>query len=108
MTDEPGNKGWDLEATKGNTTLYIEVKGTAGATIYFELTPNEYRRLREHAERYRLCVVCDALDSPRLFELLPSEGAECWELRSADGEVYVPLMERTAAVGAEVRQEKQA
>lgn len=105
---EPENKGWDLEATKGISTLYIEVKGTAGAAIYFELTPNEYRRLREHVERYRVCVVCDALGSPRVFELLPSEVAVGWELRSADGEVYVPLMERTAAVGAEVRQEKQA
>jgi Domain of unknown function (DUF3883) len=104
---EAENKGWDLEATKGKTTAYIEVKGTAGAAIHFELTPNEYRRLQEHAERYRVCVVCDALSSPRVFELLPIEGAECWELRSADGEVYVPLMERTAAVGAEVRQETQ-
>lgn len=105
---EVENKGWDLEATKGKTTLYIEVKGTAGAAIYFELTPNEYRRLQEHAERYRVCVVCDALSSPRVFELLPSEGAECWELRSADGEVYVPLMERIAAIGAEVGQGEEA
>lgn len=101
---EPENKGWDLEATKGKETLYVEVKGTAGAAIYFELTPNEYRRLSEHAERYRVCVVCDALVTPRIFELLPSEGAEAWELRSADGEVYVPLMERIAAIGAEVGQ----
>lgn len=105
---EAENKGWDLEATKGKTTLYIEVKGTAGPAIYFELTPNEYRRLQEHAARYRVYVVCDALSSPRAFELLPSEGTECWELRSADGEVYVPLMERIAAIGAEVRKGDEA
>lgn len=105
---EAENKGWDLEATKGKKTLYVEVKGTAGAAIYFELTPNEYRRLQEHAERYRVCVVCDALGAPRVFDLLPSEGADGWEMRSEDGEVYVPLMERIAAIGAEVRQDEEA
>lgn len=98
---ESENRGWDLEATKGKTGLYVEVKGTAGPAIYFELTPNEYGRLKDHAPRYRVCVVCDALEAPRVYELLPTEGDECWELRSADGSVYVPLEERIAAVGVE-------
>ena len=101
---ESENKGWDLEAIKGNTCLYIEVKGTANPAIYFELTPNEYRRLKEHFGRYRVCVVCDALSVPRVFELLPSECDKKWELRSADRKVYVPLMERIAAVGVEVQE----
>lgn len=66
---ESENLGWDLEATKGKTSLYVEVKGTAGPAIYFELTPNEYGRLMDHAPRYRVCVVCEALDAPRVYEL---------------------------------------
>lgn len=100
--------GWDLEATKGRQFFRLEVKGTAGTDIHFELTPNEYAKMKEHSDCYRVCVVCDALNSPLLFELLPNKGSNGWELRSADREVYVPLMERTAAVGAEVRQEKKA
>lgn len=98
---ESENKGWDLEASNADECLYVEVKGTAGDDIYFELTPNEYGRLREHAPRFRVCVVCDALGSPRLHELSPSMGKKGWELFSADRDVYVPLMERVAAIGVE-------
>jgi len=100
---ESENKGWDLEASKGRSRLYVEVKGTAKAAICFELTPNEYRRLKENAERYRVCVVCDALSLPSIFELLPIARGGGWDLRSADGAVYVPLVERIAAVGMETR-----
>ena len=35
------NKGWDLEATAGRTTLKIEVKGRSGPQETIELTSNE-------------------------------------------------------------------
>lgn len=99
---EAENKGWDLEATKGKSTFYIEVKGTAGAAIYFELTPNEYAKLKEHSAIYRVCVVCDALSTPRIFDLQPEAVGKGWRLFSRTDDVNVPLLERTAAVGVEV------
>lgn len=95
-------RGWDLEASKGRKSLLIEVKGTAGATIYFELTPNEYAKLKEHSSIYRVCVVCEALTNPRIFDLRPEVSANGWRLVSDRRDVTVPLMERVAAVGAEV------
>lgn len=94
--------GWDLEAVNGPRTLRVEVKGTAGVAIYFELTPNEYAKLKDHAATYRVCVVCEALTRPRLFELKPKLLGGVWRLVSEDGDVVVPLKERIAAVGAEV------
>jgi hypothetical protein len=44
------NKGWDLEATKGGATLYLEVKGLSGSQILVELTPNEFGRMQEYAD----------------------------------------------------------
>jgi len=94
--------GWDLEATKGRESLKLEVKGTAGTAIYFELTPNEYARLKEHAAGYRVCVVCEALTNPRIFDLRPETLGGSWRLVSVLHKVSVPLLERIAAVGAEV------
>lgn len=94
--------GWDLEATKGRQLLRLEVKGTAGTAIYFELTPNEYAKLKEHRANFRVCVVCEALTSPRIFDLTPEAIGTNWRLVSERGDVKVPLMERIAAVGAEV------
>jgi hypothetical protein len=98
--------GWDLEAVKGKTSLRVEVKGTSGAAVYFELTPNEYAKLREHSATYRVCVVCEALTNPRIFELKPEASGNAWRLVSMGGEVTVPLMERIAAIGAEVAQDE--
>lgn len=99
---EVENLGWDLEANKGRQSLRVEVKGVSGAAIYFELTPNEYSKLKKHAANYRVCVVCDALTEPRVFELKPEATDSGWRLSSEEGDVLVPLMERVAAVGVEV------
>lgn len=37
------NLGWDLEARRGDTVAYIEVKGTTGPLPEFFVTPNEHR-----------------------------------------------------------------
>jgi hypothetical protein len=100
--------GWDLEAVKGKTSLRVEVKGTSGDAIYFELTPNEYAKLKEHNASYRVCVVCEALTNPRIFELKPKAIGKGWRLVSKGGDVTVPLMERIAAIGAEVAQDEGA
>ena len=99
---ESENVGWDIEARKGTQTLHIEVKGTSGLSIYFELTPNEYLKLKQLAHKYRVCVVCEALQAPRMYELLPERIVKGWRLVSQEQDVHVPLMERTAAIGAEI------
>ena len=99
---ESDNVGWDLVAKKGTKTLHVEVKGVSSSAIYFELTPNEYSKLQEHSTRYRVCVVCDALTVPRMYELLPEQVDGGWRLSSGQPAVNVPLMERIAAIGAEV------
>jgi len=94
--------GWDFVARKGAVTLHVEVKGVSAAAIYFELTPNEYAKLQQYADRYRVCVVCDALTVPRLYELLPEPWAGGWRLASKLPPVHVPLTQKIAAVGCEV------
>lgn len=102
---ETDKRGWDLEARKGSQTLYVEVKGVSASVIYFELTPNEYAKLKLYAAKYRVCVVCDALTAPRIFELRPTETDGGWRLASKAGDVHVPLLERIAAIGVEVTQD---
>jgi len=101
---ESDNCGWDLVVEKGRELLHVEVKGASGASIYFELTPNEFRMLKEHAVRYRVCVVCNALTKPKIYELFPEfEPVEsAWRLSSADKKVHVVLSPRIAAIGKEV------
>lgn len=53
-------KGWDVEALADGEDIYIEVKGISGASVNFELTPNEYAKMKEHRSRYYLFVVTQA------------------------------------------------
>jgi hypothetical protein len=46
--DVHGNKSWDLECTKGGTTLHVEVKGTTTIGEEVLLTPNEVDHARKH------------------------------------------------------------
>lgn len=61
------NVGYDLEALSGDERYLIEVKGCSGAVVSAEITPNEYRAMREEYSRkapngsYRLCIVTNAL-----------------------------------------------
>ena len=100
---ETDNLGWDLELVKGNKEIYVEVKGVSASIIYFELTPNEYKKLKAHFAKYRICVVCDALTDPLMYELFPEQAGSKWVLRSQDGSISVPLQEKTAAIGVEVK-----
>lgn len=99
---EEDNKGWDLEATKGRKTLLLEVKGRSAQDIYFELTPNEYAKLIKHSDSYRVCVVCDALEAPTVYDLKPVECDKEWRLICKQPSLFVSLTPRTAAVGREI------
>jgi hypothetical protein len=54
---EDENRGWDLECTKDDIELFVEVKGLSQSDISFILTTNEYKKMRQHKNKYRLSVV---------------------------------------------------
>jgi hypothetical protein len=64
---EKDNLGWDLEAVKGETILYLEVKGLSGNSVSVDLSPNEYSKSQQHSKNYRICIVTNALTEPQLF-----------------------------------------
>ena len=75
------NVGYDLEASKTNETLYIEVKGTSVQTasnVNVILTPNEFKVSKRSRTKYRICIVINALNSPELFEFLWDKDRESW------------------------------
>lgn len=77
---EQDNKGWDLEAVHPSLTtcLKIEVKGLSAPDLCVEVTSNEYARMAEHREVYRLCVVTSSLTAPRLAVFSYSAEARSW------------------------------
>jgi len=99
---EADNVGWDIEATKAQDILLIEVKGHCGNIIQFELTPNEYSQLKKQHKQYRVCVVCDALTKPNLTVLIPEKESEDWVLFEENGSRKIKLNEKVAAKAEEV------
>ena len=66
ISKETDNLGWDLEATNLNETLYLEVKGLSGNISTIELTPNEYKNSKSQNNKYKICIVTNALKNPIL------------------------------------------
>jgi hypothetical protein len=62
---ESDNCGWDLECINGNSKLLVEVKGLSQSVISVMLTRNEYEKMRENRDIYRLSVVTNCLDQNR-------------------------------------------
>lgn len=56
-------KGWDLECTREDGMLFVEVKGCSGSDVVAELTPNEWKQMKDPANRsrYVIYVVTDCL-----------------------------------------------
>ena len=63
------NLGWDLTATRDDIELFIEVKGGSGRSIAVELTANEYKHMKKHRDKYRVCIVTEALSSRSLLSI---------------------------------------
>lgn len=59
------NVGWDMEASKGNQHLLLEVKGLSGQQLTVELSANEYAHSKKHKSNYRICIVNNALDKEK-------------------------------------------
>ena len=87
------NKGWDLEAVRGNERLKIEVKGCSGSIASAELTPKEYHHARKHRD-YRICIVTNALLKPEVHIFSPFLDGSWWD---ESGERQLVLEERKAA-----------
>lgn len=64
---EKDNCGWDLTATHpSGAKRLIEVKGLSGQKISVQLTPNEYKTLKERHDNYILAVCTNALSTADL------------------------------------------
>lgn len=98
---ERENKGWDLEVRSGRTRYHVEVKGLSGAEISVQLTPNEYKRMKENeGGRYRLFVVTNALDEARrTCTIFLESDDEVW-VSETDQSVRLKLKETISAVAS--------
>lgn len=76
-------RGWDIEAWRGRRKILVEVKGVSGSDLLFELTPNEYEKMRANAKSYILYVVTGCLTSKELAHTF--EATEDGEWRSDTG-----------------------
>lgn len=81
---ESENLGWDLKAVHKKTLLRLEVKGLSGDKISVEITPNEYNKMQEYKDSYRLCVVTECLVNPEIHVFIYSSEKNAW-LHERDG-----------------------
>jgi len=90
-------KGWDIEAILNGSILKIEVKGLSGSDIGFELTPNEYQKMKAlPKDKYRVCVLTEALgEKPVLHHYLYDDGVKM--LVDICTEAQLGVQERTGA-----------
>jgi hypothetical protein len=97
--------GWDMTAThkKSGTILQLEVKGHLGDVIQFELTPNEYRKMKELHRTYRVCVVRRALERSKVEVYRPFQSQRGdWNLRDGENRLFAGLTESVAARASEI------
>lgn len=81
---EAENKGWDIEAKHKGILLRIEVKGLSGANLQVELTANEFSKMNEFKENYRLAVVTETLTNPILNVFFYSSEINEWLSENGD------------------------
>ena len=78
------NRGWDLEASSRNSPrkniLRIEVKCISASEVSVELTPNEFKKMTEHLDSYRLCVVTnpESVQNKKIYRFGYSEDSGKW------------------------------
>jgi len=75
---EKENLGWDLEARRKGLSLKLEVKGMSESTGVTEMTPNELETSETYPDDYRICIVTNALDVPKLHVFHFSESRKSW------------------------------
>ncbi len=99
---EKDNVGYDLEASRGDEILHVEVKGRSGPDVCADLSANEFDCLKQHErkpkehEHYRVAIVTTALDSPVINEFVLVRGRKL-EWCTLDGRWRLEFEDRTAA-----------
>lgn len=92
--------GWDLEVYCAEPPLLVEVKGLMNSDLVCELTPNEYKKMKDRANRKRYVVyvvnnalaVSPAVPIPSVFEHV---SGDTWQTK--DGRT-LKITEKIAAV----------
>lgn len=77
---ETENLGYDIHA-KSNTIdneVFIEVKGLSGTSVFVELTNNEYIKMNELKDKYRLAIVNNCLKDPYLRIFSYNSDSKFW------------------------------
>jgi len=70
--------GWDYDARLGDVLLKLEIKGQSGDEVLTELTSNELSASVKYRDNYRICIVTDVLDTPRLRVFRYSMPRKAW------------------------------
>ena len=91
---ESKNCGWDLEATIGNIKLLLEVKGLNGKFYSINLSENEYNKLQENQEKYRICIVsnCNSSAKNRHIKILKFENNEFFDENDKEDKIYYKIV----------------
>ena len=88
--------GWDLECTREDGMLFVEVKGCSGSNIVADLTPNEWNKMQDPAyrSRYVIYIVTDCLTEAPGPSAFHHHSDNTW--RAHDGRL-LEIEERPAA-----------
>ena len=88
------NCGWELETTIGNIKLLLEVKGLNGKFYSINLSENEYNKLQENQENYRICIVsnCNSSAKNRHIKILKFENNEFFDENDKEDKIYYKIV----------------
>ena len=91
---ESKNCGWDLETTSGNIKLLLEVKGLNGKFYSINLSENEYNKLQENQENYRICIVsnCNSSAKNRHIKILKFENNEFFDENDKEDKISYKII----------------
>ena len=91
---ESKNCGWDLETTIGNIKLLLEVKGLNGKFYSINLSENEYNKLQENQENYRICIVsnCNSSAKNRHIKILKFENNEFFDENDKEDKISYKII----------------
>lgn len=95
---EKDNVGWDLQAMAGRSSLRIEVKGLSGTVFSVELTPNEYQAFLQQADDYRLAVVLNTLEAPKLSICRYSKEQGTWVIEGRKNNALDIQIKQSASI----------
>ena len=89
------DKGWDFEVSKDGEELYVEVKGLSGENVNIELTPNEYEKMQNNKDKYRIFVLTNADKKKGDYYIFSFEGDKI--LKDENKNKELTIEERTGA-----------